>query len=217
MVFGRKKTKFMQKKAIRKGRKYSRKASNKMAISVNAKQNKFFFTRQCNLAAINPTAGTYTVVSFKFQLDDLPNYSEFTNLFDQYKISAVKLKFWPRFTGADVNPPATAIGVSRLWSVIDYDDSATLTNENQAMEYQNCKTHLSNRPFSLYLKPCVLSEVYRTTLTTGYAPTRKYRIDVAQPNVPFYGVKTLMEPVAFDGQWQIVVTAKYYLTLYNPR
>ena len=42
---------------------------------------------------INPSVG-----SFNFSLNDLPNYAEFTALFDQYRIDKIELLLYPEYT-----------------------------------------------------------------------------------------------------------------------
>lgn len=42
---------------------------------------------------INPSVGT-----FNFSLNDLPNYTEFTALFDMYKIDKIEIEFYPEYT-----------------------------------------------------------------------------------------------------------------------
>lgn len=187
----------------------------KSAKLTNSRLQKYFFTRKCDYTQIYPTALGVNR-SITFQLSDLPNYTEFTSLFDQYKINAVKLTFIPRYTGSDINPLTTALAVPRVWTVIDYDDTANLGDQNGAYQYQNCKVHMMHKPFSIYLKPRVASAVYSTAVTTGYAPRRMY-IDCANNNVPHYGVKLYVEPTPYDGQFTMSVVAKFYLSMKNVR
>jgi len=42
---------------------------------------------------INPSVG-----SFNFSLNDLPNSTDFTNLFDMYRIDKVEIEFYPEYT-----------------------------------------------------------------------------------------------------------------------
>lgn len=68
-------------------------------------------------------------------LGNFPGATDFTTLFDQYRIS--RLEIW-----LYAQPPATgttnSLLGSRFCSVIDYDDSTTLASVAQATEYQTC-------------------------------------------------------------------------------
>lgn len=209
----------VKRSRARSGRSRRRYRKTRMSVRsakiVNNRLQKYFFTRKCDYTQIYPTAlGVKRTLSFG--LSDLPNYTEFTNLFDQYKINAIKLTFIPRFTGADINPLGTALAVPRIWSVIDYDDASTLTDQNDAYQYQNCKTHMMHKPFSIYLKPKVAAEVYQSTIATGYGAKRMY-IDCSVPSVPHYGVKLYVEPTPYDGQFTVSVIAKFYLSMKQVR
>lgn len=46
-----------------------------------------------NCDGINPSVG-----SFNFSLNDLPNYTEFTGLFDLYKIEQIEIEWFPEYT-----------------------------------------------------------------------------------------------------------------------
>ncbi len=49
------------------------------------------FVRSAFFATITGSTTVDTLGAFKFTLADLPDYGEFTNLFDQYRISALNL------------------------------------------------------------------------------------------------------------------------------
>lgn len=46
-----------------------------------------------NCDGINPSVGI-----FNFSLNDLPNYTEFTGLFDLYKIESIEIEWYPEYT-----------------------------------------------------------------------------------------------------------------------
>lgn len=105
---------------------------------------------------------------FQFQADQVPNWADLFNLFDSYKISALKYEFHPRFdsfSGNDTTdttlPGTTNQAGTRIHIVNDpYStivpsgiyNSATL---NAFMENGQCKSYSGNRVVTVYCKPTI--------------------------------------------------------------
>lgn len=119
-----------------------------------------------------------------FQLASAPNNAEFTSLFDQYKIRKVVVKFYP--------DAILGLGYYRLKTALDFNDAntpdAASIRENTTMRQHEL---LNNRGyFQRTFTPTVLSEVYNSTISTGYATSRKAPwISTAYPNIPHYALK----------------------------
>jgi len=58
-----------------------------------SRQKVHFFKRHVDLGTITLSSAGITTQGYSFQLDEVPNYTEFTALYDQYKLSAVAIKF----------------------------------------------------------------------------------------------------------------------------
>lgn len=129
-----------------------------------------------------------TLGSLVFSIGLVPNVSEFSQLYDMYKINGIKLKLVPAQTGSDLNAPATAQYMPDLWTVIDYDDGNTPT-KNDLLQYPGLKVTRGNQVHSRYFKPAVSAEIYRSAVTTSYAPKWKQWLDFAVTDVPHYGIK----------------------------
>lgn len=90
----------------------------------------------------------------EFRLSDLPEFAEFTALFQQYKLNAVKLQFIPVTNITDTQ--ATG-GKSQIYihSVFDPVNELSIHNatEDKFLQYNNCKTRpliKSNQAASYY-------------------------------------------------------------------
>lgn len=156
--------------------------------------------------------GAATGASQLFQLSQLPNYTEFTALYDQYMIKAVKISLIPKYT--EVALGSTTQG--NMWSVVDYDDATPPPNIDTILQYQNLKRTRMSQVHSRYLKPAVSSEVYATGLASSYSPKKNVWLDATTAQVEHYGVKFWFDargtqPVTFDMQ------VKYYLAFKNVR
>ena len=151
--------------------------------------------------------GTDTTTSFEWKLNDLPDYTEFTNLFDSYRINAIKLEIKPRFNNVD----ATAPGMVPIYTVIDHNDNTYLTSTADALQYETCKVHKMTQGVKRYLKVNALG----SSQTTGGAAIgeqlwRKW-FSTSQADILHYGVKLWAPATSFEeGIVYDVITTYYF-------
>lgn len=135
----------------------------------------------------------YNPVSLTVRLNQLPNYTDFTALFDQYKITHAQFKFIPHFNVGQVPLGPQNTQVARLVTVIDQDDDTNLTGLTQAMQYSSLEESLLDKERTRDFTPLPLLQTYRTSTTTGYnTPDRPVWIDAADTDVPHYCAKALI-------------------------
>lgn len=146
------------------------------------------FKRKCFLGNIDVTT-TDVFGSYVFRLSDLPNYLEFVNLYDLYRIKAVKFTLIPGITAMDGNPLSTAVTLPQVRSVLDYTDSTVPASFNELYEYSNCKMTQGNRFHSRYFKPALLSTVYETAVSNSYTPKWGTWVSTDDASCPHYGLK----------------------------
>lgn len=167
----------------------------------------------------SPT-NTSSEFSLSFPFKSIPNYSEFTTLFDSYMITGVLLQFKlvnnPDSNRA-TNDTVSAQGANiypTIWYSADHDDSLT-TSLSALKEYERVRHRVlyPNRELNIMLRPTILLQTYRSTLTTGYQQTRRSTwLDMAQVDIPHYGFKCAID---FEGVSPIVsnmikLNAKFY-------
>ena len=140
------------------------------------------------------TTTNYTFATF-FALSMLPDYTDFTNLYDQYKICFAKLRIRAWATSA-----ATESGISSAYSnvaalvssIIDYDDAtapAATGPPDDMRQYPSYKTHnLLGRPVTRVVRPHLAGAVYNGAFT-GYSNRKAAWIDCNSPHVQHYGLK----------------------------
>lgn len=180
------------------------------------------FKRTAYLGTITASINTLGVptpiaTSYSFALSQLPNVSEFSNLFDQYKITGAKLSLTPALTEGIVSPltsSAATLGYSRVHSVIDFDDATFPTSEDQLLEYGSHKSTAPFQSHSRFIKPKVLHEVYRSAIATAYSPRSSSYLDMAYTDVPHYGMKVWVSAPNTPGGTAGSVSYKVYQTLY---
>jgi len=180
------------------------------------------YKRWANKQAYNfSNPNTELNVAHNFQLALLPNNTEFSNLYDRYMITMVVVKIRLINNMDSQTMPNLATGGNpdniypRVWYCPDFDDNNTETvlelKERSGVKMRVLKP---DRDLTIKIKPAVNIQTYRTAVSTGYAPAWKQWIDIAQPDVPHYGVKWAMEiggfvPIA-SYPYSVVVETLYY-------
>jgi len=169
-------------------------------------------------------ATTYTVneitqaISFEFKLSDMPAYTEFTALFDKYRIDKAEVNFQlinnpnALLQTNSINSNSANNWYPKLYYCRDYDDAATVTL-TQIKERSGTKMAVlePNKVVRIKLKPAVAVQLYKTATTTGYSPKWGAFVDAAQPDVPHYGLKCVVDMLQVDPLQTFNVITEYKL------
>lgn len=147
-------------------------------------------------------------------LNGLPSSSEFTNLYDQYKIRGVKFTLIPRFNVAQATDGNTAPFQlpSQIYSVLDFDGNFPVTI-NDMFQYENLKMSRGTALHKRYFKPAVLPQVFNG-ITTGYSISKNMWIDCQNDAIPHYGSTICIpqvnatEPLGYDLKVDLYVAFK---------
>jgi len=165
-----------------------------------------------------------------FQFNQLTNYTEFTGMYDQYRIEKVMLKFH-LISNPDAVVPPTTLPVTtqnvtnwypRLWYAPDYDDKA-VDAISDFKQKATTKTLIMqpNKDYTFWCKPAVQVEAYQSAGTTGYCPSWGKWINLADTAVEHYGWKWALDcegltPGASQ-PFKVRVNACYYFTCKGTR
>lgn len=143
----------------------------------------------------------------------LPNSSEFSALFDQYRINGVTLRL-------DWNTNSTSIAdiaqsPPLVYFAADYDDSGD-ANVQALLQYPGVRTHsfFTNgyKPVIFSVKPKPLRDIAGTGLLTSYGPDLSSPfIRTAELSTPHYGIKIATQALGSTGA---SVTGYLMLTAY---
>lgn len=132
----------------------------------------------------------------------VPDYAEFTSLFDQWCIEKVELSIIPTFTNQG-GMNNRDIDLQNHVYATDNDDSGSAT-ANQLQQYAKCKyTQLTEilkdgapRPLAVW-KPRPAVAMYQTGATFAYGAmdmsNKPTWVDVAYPTVPHYAFKMAID------------------------
>lgn len=172
------------------------------------------------------SATSFFTMAQEFTLDMLPDYADYTNLYDQYKINAVKVKVTPYSTAAVLQSGEAGASNQSLGiichSVIDYDDAATFAAStagiNLARQYRTYKTRnflaSDGKPLKRYVKPRVAQAAYGGGVFGSYANMPSPWVDMNSPSVQHYGIKWLWEVFQPDTAQDCYIWFKIEATLY---
>jgi len=173
----------------------------------------YYFTRymignQLGTVDINNINPTY--FGFNFSLQDVAGYTEFTALYDMYKINAVKIVFLPQITqnislGSINNPEANA----RFYTALDFNDATAPTSVDAIKEYKTCRYTPILRAHKRYIyKPKILD-------TNGFSINPW--MSTTNTTANFYGIKGAVEPMfsTTTTDMSYTIECKFYLAFKN--
>lgn len=156
-------------------------------------------------------------VGFKFQLAQLvvagnvttttsavPNYTEFTALFDRYRITNVRMRFHYSNNVAAASAATgtlTAVALPVMQIATDYDDALPPVNTGELMQRQTTKywTLDSNGPKTYSVRPQVAVPVDNAGVSSSRSLGANLWIDAGSPNTDYFGVKLWMESQSNSG------------------
>lgn len=143
--------------------------------------------------------------SINFSLNDLPNYTEFTALYDMYKIDKIEIEFTPEYTElTDAAPVSNAVNVF-FNSAID-QAGIGITTVNEVLQFRTLVSTSITKVHKRVLTPSVLlgSGTPCSVWTTTNSPsTNWFGLDV--------GITACGVAMTFRSR------AKYFLSFNNSR
>lgn len=153
------------------------------------------FTETYRLGTIsNPAGGTGTVTGiWKVRMLDLPQLTEYTNLYNQYCIKRATLTIIPSYNVYDANngPAVTPSAITAPRLVFAINDSAQQpvpTSESDVLTDNGCKIRILTRPVKIAFRP--VAEVAMGISTGGFvSETKRLRwLSFNNPEVLHAGV-----------------------------
>lgn len=81
----------------------------------------------------------------------LPNYTEFQNLFDQFRVRALDIKFFPLRTET-ITGTTNSNACTMYYTIADQDDIATPTSLGQLLQHQDLHVRVLDKPFNIHFE-----------------------------------------------------------------
>jgi len=167
------------------------------------------FSRHCAAQTVDIN-GLFLARQYEVQFNDMIQSSDFTSLFDMYRITKVTFKF-QLITNPDSSNPLNINAGStttyynnptnwfpKLWYVMDYDGGATETlNSIRERQGVKCRILRPNKEIKISFVPKCRVLTYKTADTEGYAP-KNIKIDMNDTDVPHYGLAVVFDTNGLD-------------------
>lgn len=205
----------------RRPRRYNRRTRTRRLMRHGYKNpylaNKIYsFKQRVDFGEVVAASGSAMTYDFAPSLSDLSNKAAFKDLFDQYRIVGLKLRFDPQVSQiVNTTNLSPVLPDLLMYSVLDFNDAATLSSTAKATEYQTCKITRFSKPHIRYFKPCV---VQNTTDSAANSYNKTYQspwIATTNDLIAHLGVKVLTDPNSGSGTWRWSVSATYYIQFKN--
>ncbi len=141
-----------------------------------------------NVGQWNANTGTGAAAFFSghFQLDQCQKYSDFVDLFDQYRIQMVELF---GTTGNIPQNPSTTDSTSELLVAVDFDDDTAPTAVTDLYNYETVQVIAPGQCFSRRFRPQVIATVLDSAAAPADAVSTNIWLDLNSPDIPYYGYK----------------------------
>lgn len=179
---------------------------------INRRQLTHTFKRTVYTPAwVVSTIGSDTAFKLEPTLQDLPNSTEFTSLYDRFKISGISFKLIPRINVAAVGTPAPP---SQIFTCLDFDGNGP-TTLSALQQYQNLRMTRGMSTHKRYFKPALLMMAYQSGTSTAYIPKWNQYVDSANPTTPHYGLYGVIPNCGAAIPYDLEAT--YYISCKNVR
>jgi len=168
----------------------------------------------------------------QFKFEDITGYSEFTSLYDSYKLTKVVMMI-QLITNPDSISPLNTLNTTgafnpsnfypRWWYVRDYDGGTDTLATIKERSGVKCFLLRPNKINRIVIKPRVLVQAYAGVSSTGYLvkQSKSLFIDMANTSVPHYGLSSVVDTMGQDPSdsypFKIRVEFKYYFTCKDVR
>ncbi len=168
---------------------------------LNNNNQVYKFAQWIQDSTIAQAALTPSFLVFNFQLAQLDQYTSYTAVFDQYRITKASVQFRPMYTAQPLTTTLTTF-VPLIYTVVDYDDNNSPGTIAVMREYQNCNIH-EYETFTHEFVPHMALAAYSGAFSS-YANRAKQWIDCASATVQHYGLKCGVTP-GFSGQTNLQI------------
>lgn len=164
--------------------------------------------------SLEPSGDQALTLGYVFSMAEIPNYQNFTNLFDSYRIKGVRLQGYYSFTTASPENQAQVM----LHYARDHlgQNTASVLTEDWFNERPRSRKRLlvnsTGKPsFDIYMPLTQLANTYQSTVNTDYTMQKPRFISTNEVNTPHYGFNLRLSRI--DGQPWTHSTSNQYPTL----
>lgn len=181
----------------------------RIAANVYHYKRKVFYKDQ-----IIVNSGTDNFSSYLFSLNLVPGNTDFTNLYDMYRINKIVFTIIPKISESTLASGQTTpnANLQQIHSVLDYDDSTAVTSIANLCEYQTHRMTRGNQVHTrVFVPKCELGDGVGASF-----PKSKQWIDCDNLSQAHRGVKIgIPAPAAAGTQTAYDILVTYYMSFKN--
>lgn len=153
------------------------------------------FKRTYRAASLTSTT-SFSSLLISFSLSSLPDVSEFTTLFDNYRVDKLVVRIIPQFTNATGGTSILDAYPGSLLTAIDFDGGTLTLTEDQFYSYDTCQI---TSPFAtkiITIKPRAELAVIDSTaaVVAAASSSRNQWFDFSNVNIQHHGVRVGVQP-----------------------
>lgn len=121
-----------------------------------------------------------------FQFSQIPEIATMQALYDQIIVKKIVVTFEPLFDASNSIPSSGSTPARTfLRFAHDYNDGVAPTSEQEVLNYSNCKSYSSGKPFRVVLYPRILAQSYNG----GLKSVKPGFVDLNATAPVMYGIK----------------------------
>jgi len=153
-----------------------------------------------------------------YELDDLVNFTDFTNLFEYYRITGVKLR-WHLRRAPETDVLASAATYPQLYTsktkssyasdLLAGTGAAAVSNMLESSNLQ-MRVLEPNKPVTMFLRPAVAQDAFTGTVIASGAVGNPWLPTADGGTTNYYGLKFIIDELRSPQQF-VDVTATYYV------
>jgi len=159
--------------------------------------------------------------AFSFTLNQASAIGEITSLFDNYRITKVKLQFmfsYDNATGAGAATGSPNLAAPVMHYCYDPDDNSTPLSRTDVLQNGFCKTVRLTNQHTVMITPRAQQPIVGGTGAAGGVVPLGQWFDCSSPLIQFYGLKFWIDQFprgAADSQYCLSVTPTFYIEAKN--
>lgn len=163
------------------------------------------FSRHCAPLEVSLN-GLFIARMYTVTFQDMIQASDFTSLFDMYRITKITFKF-QLINNPDAslvlnsgagNVPNPTNWYPKMWYIPDYDGGTTETlNSIRERQGVKCRVLRPDKEYKVSFTPKCRVLTYKTDTTEGYAP-RNIKVDMSDVDVPHFGLAIVFDTNGVD-------------------
>nr|WAE42881.1 MAG: capsid protein [Cressdnaviricota sp.] len=184
--------------------------ARRMPMLRSIKLKQYLFKRSFTAANLSCASAAALSATFQFRLADLPAVTDFTNLFQRYKINRVKIEFTPNF---NVGQSISTNGMFLMYGVVDRETLTTLTTTAQAEEYSSLKIWRCNQKHKVYFQPSGTIGCTDVASTNYNIVSKPQWISTSVSTVEHLGYKLISDTNSTGNTYTCYVRLTYYISV----